>query len=299
MSDGRLEDDAMEDRSVDDHGAREKGLRLTKHHGSGNDFLVLLESTADEGVSPLEVQALCDRHRGIGADGVIVGRPGSDGADLSMELTNADGSRAEMSGNGIRCLLQAAVLSGMVAEGEVTVDTDAGRRSVRFYVRGPGLGFGEVDMGPVLIGDDLPLDVPPLSAAGAGVVARACTVDVGNPHLVVIPGDIEPELDRIGPDLEREFDQGVNVEVIRLVGTAGHRSPDKVFNLIDMDVWERGVGITDSCGTGACAAAAAANKWGLVGTDVEVRTCGGSLDVRIETGRVILAGPAQLVGEMY
>jgi diaminopimelate epimerase len=266
-------------------------LRLTKHHGSGNDFLVLLGDAP--GVGPEEVRALCDRHRGIGADGLIVGSPGDGGADLKMHLTNADGSPAEMSGNGIRCLVQAAVVAGMVSEGPVRVDTVAGQRLVDFTTSAGGLGFAEVDMGPALVGDDLALDEPPVSIAGVGVAARARMVNIGNPHLVLLAGDADGDLARSGPQIERAVDGGVNVELVRISDSAVVD-----VSAIALEVWERGVGITTSCGTGACASAAAANSWGLVSDVVDVHSPGGVLRVRISDAGVSLIGPVQLVAEI-
>ena len=135
---------------------------------------MLLTPDAGMKLGPDEVAALCDRRRGFGADGLIVGRRGSDGAALQMELTNADGSFAEMSGNGIRCLVQAAVASAMVDEGFVDVDTACGRRQVEYKDLGGGAGYAEVDMGPVQVTADLALDLPPVSLAEAGTVKRAC-----------------------------------------------------------------------------------------------------------------------------
>ena len=262
-------------------------LRFTKHHGSGNDFLVILQP--DEVVlGPDEVRALCDRHRGIGADGLIVGTYGTDGADLEMLLRNADGSLAEMSGNGIRCLVQAAVAAGMATAGTVSVDTGGGRRQVEYREISEGLGYAEVDMGPVGVGDDLALDQPPAALAGPAAVSRACAVNVGNPHIVLLTGDIWPDVRAIGPAIECAVEGGVNVEIVRVCdGTS-----------VDMDVWERGVGITESCGTGACAAAAAARSWGLVGDDIEVRSGGGALRVKLGPEGATLCGPTRVIGEV-
>lgn len=263
------------------------GIRLTKHHGSGNDFLVALEPVGGV-LGAEEVSALCDRHRGFGADGLIVGTHGSHGADLEMLLRNADGSTAEMSGNGIRCLVQAAVAAGMVSPGTVVVDTGGGRRTVDYRQVAEGLGHAEVDMGLVVVGGDLALDETPAVLAGPGKVSRVCTVGVGNPHIVMLGIDGCPDVSAFGPVIESTVDGGVNIEVIRSCdGTS-----------ITMEVWERGVGITESCGTGACAAAAAARSWGLVGDDVEVRTAGGALQVKLGPGGATLCGPTRMIGEL-
>ena len=262
-------------------------LRFTKHHGAGNDFLVILQPPVGA-IGDDEVRALCDRHRGVGADGLIVGLRGTAGADLEMILSNADGSCAEMSGNGIRCLVQAAVAAQMTRPGTVVVDTAAGRRQVDYQDLGDGLGWAEVDMGQVLLGADLPLDEPPASLAPPGQVDKACKVDVGNPHIVLLAGAESPDVSLVGPAICEAMDGGANVEVVLVVDRSS----------IEIEVWERGVGLTGSCGTGACAAAAAARSWGLVGDDVEVRSGGGVLRVKLGSASVTLSGPARMIGEL-
>ena len=222
-------------------------LRFTKHHGSGNDFLVILEPAGKDLIAD-EVRALCERHRGIGADGLIVGRPGTNGADLEMILSNADGSPAEMSGNGIRCLVQAAVANGMTTAGTVLVDTGAGRRRVEYREVANGLGYAEVDMGAVVVGDDLPLDERPAALAGPGTTSRACAVNVGNPHIVLLALEDGPDLREVGPLIESAVDGGVNVEVVRECDGSA----------VDIEVWERGgrhdrvVRYRSGCGRGCC-----------------------------------------------
>jgi len=281
-------------------------ITMTKHHGSGNDFLVLLAPDATTTLRSEEVAAICDRRRGFGADGLIIGRPGVDGAQLNMTLTNADGSFAEMSGNGIRCLVQAAVAAGLVEEGVVTVDTAAGRRQVEFEDLGSGLGQAEVDMGPARVTAELPIDLPPVSLAERGTVSMACAVNVGNPHVVILAtGGID--LETVGPRMERAVEGGANIEVVRSlptvpnagnVGDVGKPESANDTPCIDIDVWERGVGITESCGTGACAAAAAVRSWGMTSTTVDVRSGGGILQVRFASDSVRLKGPARMVGEV-
>ncbi len=249
--------------------------------------MVILQP-AENALGAQEARALCDRHRGLGADGLIVGSHGSDGADLEMLLRNSDGSIAEMSGNGIRCLVQAAVAAGMTAAGTVVVDTGAGRRRVEYREIGDGLGYAEVDMGPVLVGADLPLDERPAALAGRSSVSRACAVSVGNPHIVLLAVDGGPDIRAVGPLIESAVDGGVNIEAVRVFDGSS----------IDMEVWERGVGITESCGTGACAAAAAARSWGLIGDDAEVRSGGGALRVKLGPGSATLCGPARMIGEL-
>jgi diaminopimelate epimerase len=190
-----------------------------------------------------------------------------------MVLLNADGSRAEMSGNGIGCLVQAAVLAGLVEGPLVRVATDAGIRAVEIVV--PEGGAHEADavtvgMGPVSAADD-----PAWAVDG---IDRALRVEVGNPHLVLLPADAALVRDRewlteLGAKANATIAGGVNLEVI--AGTAGGTGA------IDMDVYERGVGLTDACGTGAVAAAVAARHWGLVADDVAVTMHGGTVGVAL------------------
>ncbi|HUC36419.1 MAG TPA: diaminopimelate epimerase [Acidimicrobiales bacterium] len=258
-------------------------VRLSKHHGAGNDFLVFLDLGDRRRFSAAEVVALCDRHRGVGADGLLRVLDGGADATLAMELQNADGSEAAMSGNGIRCLVQAAVEAGVVAEGTVAVRTPAGVRTVEYEALGPGLGRATVDMGPVTLGPSLEVPEP------AGV-ERARRVDVGNPHVVLLCSEVDDEAVRIaGARLERSVPGGTNVELVwRRAG------PDSLW----ARVFERGVGETLACGTGACAAAAAAHGWGIVGARVEVHLTGGVLEVELGASSVALRGPTRKVADV-
>jgi diaminopimelate epimerase len=242
-------------------------MRLSKHHGLGNDFLVLVE---DEPRPDADVaRAVCDRHRGVGADGLLHLWATDDG--VGMILLNADGGRAEMSGNGIACLAQAAVLAGMVDGPAVAVRTDAGPRIVALEpAAAPRTHLATVGMGPTAIGQDEP-------AWAVEGVSRAVPVDVGNPHLVLLLADPARLSDRswlveVGEKANASTPGGVNVEAIA-PGVGGE---------VRMDVYERGVGLTDACGTGAVASAAAARRWGLAGDDVTVRMVGGPVRVRLD-----------------
>jgi diaminopimelate epimerase len=263
-------------------------LRLSKLHGAGNDFLV---TVAPDGRAPDAGLAMrvCDRHRGVGADGLITLLPGRDGADCTMELRNADGSLAEMSGNGVGCLSWVAVREGFGDGKRLVVDTGGGRREVELDVdRDTGELVGAtVDMGPVTFE---PAQIP-LDAASAfdfevtfhGVTYHGDAAGMGNPHLVLLVDD--PETTRVtqhGPHLETDarFPHRTNVEFVAVAGEDELR----------MRVWERGVGETLSCGTGVCAAAAVAHRRGLVGERVTVRVPGGIHEVDLgETIR--LRGP--------
>jgi diaminopimelate epimerase len=259
-------------------------LRFTKHHGAGNDFLVQVDP-GGSGPLPVDlVRALCDRRFGVGADGVIRVLEGDGSADLTMVLQNADGGEAEMSGNGMRCLAQAAVLSAMVLPPTFTVATAAGIKTVT-YRESAEIHTAEatVGLGRAVLGKDEPQKF---------IDRKVRTVDMGNPHLVMFgPG---PDLDEvdvvgIGTHLQTLYPGGVNVEFI-----ASGEEPD---NLV-LRVFERGVGETQACGTGSAAAAAAAQSWGLVGTEVDVHNPGGTLHVTLANDEILLRGPVHRIASV-
>ena len=224
-------------------------LNLTKHHVFGNDFLIAL----DVDVTRDMARMLCDRHRGIGADGLIGARPWGNG--VTMKLYNADGSRAELSGNGLACLAQA------VGKPELTVDTEAGDRTI------------------TLDGDEATVEMGRrhvFRPHGDGV-----WVDVGNPHLVMRDqGQDLLELGRAHAEL--------NVELITVDDDG-----------ITMRVHERGVGLTDACGTGACAAYVAARSWGLKSPRAIVHQPGGDASVEVrEDERLYLTVPVTYVAKV-
>ena len=237
-------------------------MRLVKYHGLGNDFLILLDLDEREHVDAERARGLCDRHRGVGADGLIRVTAGREGADVSMQLWNADGSEAETSGNGLRCVARAVIEAGVRSGPDLVVLTAAGRKQVTVEPD----GLISVDMGAARV-----------EHAVEGMGERASHVDMGNPHLVVLD-DGRVDVTVLGP---RHPD--VNVEVISGAGDE-----------LTMRVWERGVGETESCGTGACAAVAAAHEWRIVGTKVTVHQPGGDLEVRLGD-TVTLTGPAERV----
>lgn len=257
-------------------------MRLTKHHGLGNDFLVLLDLDGIHPVSPEQAVALCDRHTGIGADGLLRVTAGRDGADVTMRLLNADGSRAEMSGNGIRCLAQAVFQAGLATPPVLTVATDAGVRKVAVLERtGPRSHRLSAEMGPAKITEDRAEWV-------VGDVLRAVHVDVGNPHIVLHWGGavlpVGDELVAIGARIDDATRGGANVELVQPAADGG----------LDMVVYERGVGPTRACGTGACAVAAAAHAWELAGEISTVHMPGGSVEVTLGDP-VLLTGDATSV----
>lgn len=244
-------------------------MQLTKHHGLGNDFLVLIDLDATESVTSALARAVCDRHKGVGADGLLhvtAGRGRE--SDVTMVLYNADGGRAEMSGNGISCLAQAVVRAGVAAGPRVAVHTDAGPRTVTLdSTDDPRVHRAAVDMGSAKVGDDETewLD---------DHIVRAARVDIGNPHLVLHAPRLDADIDLVarGLSINEVVPEGINVELM---------APGPADGELTMRVYERGVGITEACGTGACAVAAAAHRWGLAGERVTVRQPGGPADIVI------------------
>ena len=261
-------------------------MRLTKHHGLGNDFLVLLDVAGTRPITSADVVAVCDRRTGVGADGLLRVSGGTAGADVTMQLLNADGSEAEMSGNGIRCLAQAVFQAGIVARPVLRVATLAGLRTVTEIAsldeRTQRL---EVEMGQAKV-------VAPEPDWVRAPGLRAVRVDVGNPHVVIEWGDdgalpTGDELVELGERINAATPGGTNVELVRRSG------PDA----IDMVVYERGVGPTNACGTGACASAAAAHDWGLVGRRSTVTMPGGPVDIEL-ADPVLLTGDATFIADV-
>ena len=269
-------------------------ISLTKHHALGNDFLVTFDALA--GDIPAIARRLCDRRRGIGADGLLIASL-EEGYDARMVLYNADGSRAEMSGNGIRCFVQAVIASQARAHGVVHAEfeprsvrilTDAGERVVEVEAQVNATEIlAAVDMGEVA-----PIAEPAdWQRIGADPLRPVAHLSLGNPHSVVaVEGVDDVDLLALG-----EIVPYVNLEIVE----AGPE-PDA----ITMRVHERGAGITEACGTGACASAWSARSWGLVPADsaeITVHMVGGDAKVRVHhpsPGRVTLIGPAVFVGSI-
>jgi diaminopimelate epimerase len=256
-------------------------LTITKHHGLGNDFLVAFHPGVD--ALPELARRLCDRRRGVGADGLLIAES-EPGYAARMVLYNADGSRAEMSGNGIRCFAQ-AVASRRGDLDPQRILTDAGERLVTLTASDdPDTILASVDMGSVDQIDE-PIGWSSLGCHPDRPVAH---LSLGNPHAVVGVDEVGVvDLAALGSKVPQ-----VNLEIVE----PGERSDE-----IRMRVHERGAGITEACGTGACAAAHAAASWGLATPSkgkLVVHMDGGSATVELDApspGRVTLTGPATFV----
>jgi diaminopimelate epimerase len=269
-------------------------LRAWKYQATGNDFVMTYDPEDRRPLSADEVRALCDRRFGIGGDGSIRVTAGTDGRAF-MDYRNADGSLAEMCGNGLRCVALLLRDVDGAAGSSFEVETRSGTRRVELAPD----GRVSVDMGePNFTKAAIPMRGPawetylrePLDLGG-GIVVTASAVSMGNPHLVLFVED-DPErfhVAHIGEVLERDdrFPEGTNVEFAKV--DEGE---------IVARVWERGSGETMACGSGACAIAVAATEAGLAGPRSFVRFPGGVLEVeRLEAGSVLLTGPATRVFE--
>lgn len=260
-------------------------MHLTKHHGLGNDFLVALVDEVPPDAPALAV-AWCNRTRGVGADGLIFGTPADTrDADLRMTLFNSDGSRAEISGNGIRCLAQAAL--SRAGGSQLRIVTDGGVRMLGLIESAGSRAQISVEMGAVGAGPELP--EPGVLARPGFSILRAATADVGNPHVVLevdVLESVDPALD--GPAIEDLWKpDGINVHFLTHTGD----------NRIRLVHWERGAGATEACGSGATVSATVAHGWGLVGTDVSVEMPGG--DARVQVGdEAVLIGPAVHIADI-
>jgi diaminopimelate epimerase len=276
-------------------------MKFSKYHGLGNDFVLVDNRQYPEPLlGPEEAARWCDRHFGIGADGVIFVLPGQGGTDYTMRIYNSDGSEPEMCGNGIRCL--AKFLAALeTADGLAPQAPHTYRIHTLAGVIAPTLqpdGQVTVDMGlPHLLAQEIPTT---LAAADENVVALPLTVadqawavtcvSMGNPHCITFVEDVAAiALESVGPQFEHHpaFPQRINTEFIQVV------RPD----YLKMRVWERGAGITLACGTGACASLVAGVLNGVCDRAATVELPGGPLHIEWSAtdDRVYMTGPAELV----
>ncbi len=274
-------------------------MKFWKYHGIGNDFIVLDCIHDPVPVDPAWAEQVCDRHFGIGADGVLYIQPGKDGSDITMTVVNSDSSIAEMCGNGIRCVAKHAADTGLAGPGEMKIMTGRGILSAKVSKdpEDDWVSRVQIDMGaPILDGRKVPVDFDgrfinqPFEAYGAKF--RANAVSMGNPHFITFDPLSDSEIDRLGPLLEKHpfSPKKTNVEFAQV-------RDGKIY----IRVYERGAAWTLACGTGACATTVAAALNGLVpfDTPVDVRLPGGWLKINASSklDRVLMEGPAELVYE--
>lgn len=270
-------------------------MRFTKMQGLGNDY-VYVNCFEETVAHPSETAVrVSDRHFGIGADGLILIKP-SEKADFEMEMYNADGSRGEMCGNGIRCVAKYVYDYGLTDQTHISIETLGGIKYLDLIVEEGRVRLVKVDMGsPVLEAEQIPI-----IGLGSRVLDELIQVDdmeyhitgvsMGNPHGVVFLEDVKNlEIEKIGPLFEHHecFPNRINTEFVHVLDR----------HTAEMRVWERGSGETLACGTGACAVAVACVLNGFTEEEVTVKLLGGDLQIRWnrETDRVYMTGPAEVV----
>lgn len=270
-------------------------MRFTKMQGLGNDYVYVdcFKETVEDPSKLAKV--ISDRHFGVGSDGLILICP-SDKADFEMKMYNADGSRGEMCGNGIRCVAKYVYDYGLTDKTHISVETLGGIKYLDLTVENGKVALVKVDMGsPILTPAQVPVIADGESAVDEpicvdGVEYRMTCVSMGNPHAVVYMEDVDNlDIEKIGPSFENHerFPNRVNTEFVKVLDR----------KTAQMRVWERGSGETLACGTGACAVAVACILNGLTDNRVRVKLLGGDLLIEWdqEKDTVYMTGPAEVV----
>lgn len=271
-------------------------MRFTKVQGLGNDFVLVngFEEELDLSLFPELAVKICDRHFGVGADGLVPLLP-SHTADVNMRIYNSDGSEAEMCGNVIRCAAKYLYEHGLIKKEKIQVETLAGIRVPELITENGKVTLVRVDMGePRLERGDIPM----LGAPGRvvdeklevdGFIYRVTAVSMGNPHCIIFVPDVEAvSLAELGPRFETHpsFPRKTNVEFVQLLNRAE----------VKMKVWERGAGITMACGTGACATGVASALNDYTGRKITVHLSAGALLIEwADDNHVYMTGPAEEV----
>ena len=272
-------------------------MKFTKMHGCGNDY-VYVNLFEEQIGDPAKVSiAVSDRHFGIGSDGLITIGP-SEIADFRMRIYNADGSEAEMCGNGIRCVAKYVYDHKLTDKAEITVETGAGAKTLQLTVEDDKVTLVRVDMGePILTPDEIPVVADGDRVVDEPIVVddkewRMTCVSMGNPHAVVFVDDVAHfELEKYGPLFENHvrFPKRTNTEFVQIVSR----------NEAIMRVWERGSAETWACGTGTCATVMACILNGLTDNEVLVHLRGGDLRIAYDakSNHIFMTGPATEVFE--
>lgn len=265
-----------------------------KYHGLGNDYLVIDPSTSSVSLTPETIRLICDRNRGIGSDGILLG-PIFNGGVMSLRIFNPDGSEAEKSGNGARIFTRYLIESGHVKGTTAIFNTAGGRITATLVDREKYLI--QADMGRHTFDSDrIPVAGPKREVidepiAIGGKTYRMTCVSVGNPHCVLPVGELTAEMAReIGPVIERHplFPNRINLQLVKVIDRGS----------LQIEIWERGAGYTLASGSSSCAAACAAHRLGFVDASVDVRMPGGTLSIEIGAdGSVSMTGPVASVSE--
>ncbi|WP_338778194.1 diaminopimelate epimerase [Metabacillus sp. FJAT-52054] len=276
-------------------------FQFTKMHGLGNNYIYvnMFEEILNESDLPRLAREVANPYTGIGSDGMILICP-SEQAPVKMRVFNNDGSEALNCGNGLRCVAKYAYEHKLAAETVFKIETLSGLVEAKIHLSGDQVQAVTVDMGkPRLQKKDVPMDGAPEETAIAenmifqGEAYEITALSMGNPHIIFYIDDIQTApLTTLGPSVEKDprFHNGINVEFIEVVNQ----------NELNFRVWERGSGITQACGTGACAAAVASvlNGKSPRGEDITVHLAGGDLIINwTEQGNVLMTGPAEVIAE--
>lgn len=267
-------------------------MKFTKMHGCGNDYIYVNCFTEDIHDIPKTAMKLSNRYTGIGSDGLILIKP-SEVADFQMEIYNADGSQAQMCGNGIRCLGKYAYDYGLTTKQKISVETKAGIKYLDLILEQDQISKVKVNMGsPILRPIDIPVFTDQESNKNIPVTIenelyQVTCVSMGNPHAVLFVDNIHDwKLGEIGPKIEHHamFPERINVEIVHVLSPYA----------IEMRVWERGSGETLACGTGACASVVASILHGYTKNSVTVHLSGGDLEIEYQQEKdiVYMTGPA-------
>ena len=278
-----------------------KSIKFTKMHGCGNDYVYIdgaRERIAGED-KPEWVRRVSDRHFGVGSDGAIFINPSSE-ADFEMEMYNADGSRSEMCGNGIRCVGKYVYDKGLTEKEQISVISGGQIKYLELTVENGQVSQVKVNMGaPVLKAEEIPVlsdgqevIAKPITIPETGESYQMTCVSMGNPHAVVFLEDVDNlEIEKIGPYFEHHscFPNRTNMEFVKVLDRQN----------VQMRVWERGTGETLACGTGCCAVAVACVLNGLTENEVTVHVLGGKLKIFWDRNEnlVYMTGPAETVFE--
>ena len=277
-----------------------KGLKFSKMHGIGNDFVIIDESkqtVISESDKPEACRFLCDRHFGVGSDGVLFVET-SDVADLGYRMFNPDGSEAEMCGNGIRCFADFVYRKKILETESMTIETKSGIKTVDITLENKEPKFFRVNMGLSTFNtDEVPMKYDKEECVDGeievdGEKFNITVLSVGNPHVIIFVDDVDSvDIDRFGPLFESHhlFPEKINVHFVEAISE--HEGK--------MRTWERGAGVTLACGTGATSTAIAGYKLGVFSSDVLLHLPGGNLKFTVynENGQLgaFMEGPATLV----
>jgi len=269
-------------------------MRFSKYHALGNDYLVLSPDEVKGTLAPAQIRLICDRHYGVGSDGVLLGPLEAPDGDFGLRLFNPDGSEFEKSGNGLRIFSRYLWDRRLVHETPFTILTEGGK--VRCQVHKGGKGV-TVDMGRVSFDSrQIPVEGPSREVINEAIIVdgqelRFCAATIGNPHCVVLRDEVTAEeAQKLGPLIEKDprFPNRTNVQFMKILDRGN----------IVIEIWERGAGYTLASGSSSCAAAAVAYRLGLCDPEIAVRMPGGNIEITISRDFLVsMSGPVTKIAD--